>query len=106
MRRVDHRIDRLGLQIIAQAGNPAEPADADRHRLGFRLRHAPGIGERDAQIITRGERLRQRAGLPRAAEQEDIAGFSRSVFRRQSCLITCPTITLRIKRHRRIRASA
>ncbi len=70
MRGVDDRVDALARQKRRQAVGPAKAADAlgDRRRRGIRGRARERQHGVDVGLI--GEAPRQRAGLARAAENE------------------------------------
>lgn len=58
-------------QIVCQPRHAAKPANPHRHRLSARAFGAPGIAERCRNTL-RGKQAGERAGLGRAAQQEDI----------------------------------
>lgn len=71
MGRIHEQVDAFLSQIIDQALDTAEAADPGRQGQGPRIRRAAGKRNRRVDITARCDSFRQRAGLGRAAENQD-----------------------------------
>ena len=71
MRGIDQMRDVAIGQIVGEAVDPAKSTDAHRNGLGARLGDAAGIAER-GRVAAEGQLRRERAGLRRAAEDQDV----------------------------------
>jgi G3E family GTPase len=70
MRRVDHRLDALLVEIVGEPLGAAEAADAHRNRRGGGVRCAAGERQRGLDIAALRQPSRQRAGFAGSAKQE------------------------------------
>lgn len=71
VRGVDQMGDAMVAQMAGQPLHPAKAADPHRHRLRAGMVGAPGIAERRGHIRV-GQQTGERAGLARAAQQQDV----------------------------------
>lgn len=71
MGRVDHQINRFVLEITDKPLRAAEAAAAHRDRLRGRIGSSASQRQNHIEIGARGERRRQRAGLRRAAQDQN-----------------------------------
>lgn len=71
VRGIDQMGDAMVAQMAGQPLHPAKAADPDRHRLRAGMVGAPGIAERRGNIRF-GQQAGERAGLARAAQQQDV----------------------------------
>jgi len=70
MRRVDHALNPLALQICAKPVDAAKAADAHRDRLRLRLACPAGKRKHGADVRQLGNACGKRAGFARAAEDQ------------------------------------
>ena len=79
MRGVDQRIDPLAQQIIRKAGDAAETADANRHRLTRGRSGAAGERQRNVEVTAARQLFRQQPRFGGSSENENLCEVFRHV---------------------------